>query len=166
MQKMNTTVSFQCIPFDSQKTCLCQIPTFPQLSLQAVSGSVDYCRILYTRLYYKPVLYSSEGEQSLPVCKKIIFFSLVQCSYPSPIHPNIEQFTLLNILWASLSGIDFSHFDTPPDENALPSHSLDNKTPSEVAGINLGLENKKNRRVGLISKALCPDTPTGVKNVP
>ena len=124
MQKMNTTVSFQCIPFDSQKTCLCQIPTFPQLSLQAVSGSVDYCRILYTRLYYKPVLYSSEGEQSLPVCKKIIFFSLVQCSYPSPIHPNIEQFTLLNILWVSLSGIDFSHFDTPPDENALPSHSL------------------------------------------
>ncbi len=51
--------------------------------------------------------------------------------------------------------------------NFVRKHSaLDNKTPSEMAGIDLGIENEKNRWVGLISKAVCPANPTGGKNVP
>jgi len=46
--------------------------------------------------------------------------------------------------------------------NFVRKHSaLDNRTPSEVAGIDLGIENEKNRWVGLIKQSLSLSNSTG-----
>ncbi len=50
-------------------------------------------------------------------------FRLIPVPFIS-IHPPYTSYIALKPLWVSLSGVDFCHFDTPPDGDALPSHSL------------------------------------------
>ena len=51
--------------------------------------------------------------------------------------------------------------------NFILSHTaLGGQTPSEMAGIGLDIGNKKNKWMGFIVQAVCPDNPTEIKYVP
>jgi len=98
MQNVNTMVSFPYIPFGSQKISLFQSPTFHQLFPPVVSESVGYHRIKDRRLCCMPMLYLLRGVRCLPLCKKIVFFSLALYFYPSPMHPSSNQDFSINNL--------------------------------------------------------------------